>query len=68
VLSASGPLHKPKLSGTKGVDKFKGVQFHTSRWNYQYTGGSPLGGLAKLADKRVAVIGGIRGLFLGHYV
>ena len=32
-------------------------QFHTSRWDYSYTGGSSLGDLNKLGDKRVAIIG-----------
>lgn len=31
VLSCSGPLHKPKLV-VPGADKFKGHQFHTSRF------------------------------------
>ena len=59
----TGPLHVPKLPGIAGVEDFKGHSFHTSRWDYDYTGGDPatisLGGppLAKLADKRVAIIG-----------
>ena len=31
--------------------------FHTSRWDYDYTGGSPEDPLTNLGDKRVAVIG-----------
>ena len=31
--------------------------FHTSRWDYEYTGGSPKDPLMLLGDKRVAVIG-----------
>ncbi|KAK2809259.1 hypothetical protein FQN50_003900 [Emmonsiellopsis sp. PD_5] len=57
VATASGPLHKPKLPGVPGIEKFKGHSFHTSRWDYDYTGGDMSGGLAKLADKRVGVIG-----------
>ncbi len=59
----TGPLHVPKLPGLPGIDSFKGHSFHTSRWDYDYTGGDPLsvtmGGapLSKLADKRVAIIG-----------
>jgi cyclohexanone monooxygenase len=54
---ASGPLHRPKLPGVPGVDIFKGKVFHTSRWDYDYTGGGPEGGLTRLADKRVGLIG-----------
>ena len=54
----TGPLHVPKLPGIPGIDRFKGHSFHTSRWDYDYTGGDPKGGLmTKLADKRVAIIG-----------
>lgn len=57
VISASGPLNRPKLPGIPGIDSFKGHSFHTSRWDYAYTGGHSRGGMTKLADKRVAVIG-----------
>ena len=57
VVMANGPLHRPKLPGIPGVDTFKGHSFHTSRWDYDYTGGSSLGGLTGLKDKRIAVIG-----------
>ncbi len=57
VSMANGPLHRPKLPGIPGVQDFKGHTFHTSRWDYDYTGGGPDGGLTKLADKRVAIIG-----------
>ena len=57
VIVSTGPLHKPKLPGIPGIRNFKGTTFHTSRWNYDYTGGTSSGGLTKLADKRVAVIG-----------
>src|ERR1700742_3961658 len=54
----TGPLHVPKLPGLPGIESFKGHSFHTSRWDYDYTGGEPLGApLDKLADKRVAIIG-----------
>ncbi len=58
VVMACGVLNMPKLPGIKGIDAFKGKMFHTSRWEYDYTGGtskSPV--LDKLADKRVAIIG-----------
>ena len=54
----TGPLHVPKLPGIPGIEDFKGHAFHTSRWDYDYTGGDPSGALMeKLADKRVAIIG-----------
>jgi cyclohexanone monooxygenase len=57
VVLGSGPLHRPKLPGIPGIRDFKGKQFHSSRWDYDYTGGSPRGGLDRLRDKRVAVVG-----------
>jgi cyclohexanone monooxygenase len=57
VVMANGPLHRPKLPGIPGVDSFKGHTFHTSRWDYDYTGGDPMGGLTGLAGKRVGIIG-----------
>src|SRR5215469_2070254 len=57
VAMACGPLSRPKLPGIPGITEFAGHTFHTSRWDYGYTGGSSAGGLAKLADKRVGVIG-----------
>ena len=57
VAMGTGPLHRPKLPGIPGIETFEGHSFHTSRWDYEYTGGGPLGGLDRLHDKRVAVIG-----------
>ena len=57
VIHSNGPLNRPKLPGIPGIDKYTGHTFHTSRWDYDYTGGGPFGGLDKLGDKRVAVIG-----------
>ena len=57
VSLASGPLNRPKLPGIPGIRDFKGHTFHTSRWDYDYTGGTAEGGLDKLTDKRIAVIG-----------
>ena len=57
VAMATGPLHRPKLPGVPGIDEFEGHAFHTSRWDYAYTGGGPEGGLDRLASKKVAVIG-----------
>lgn len=57
VVMASGPFHRPKLPGIPGIQNFKGHSFHSSRWDYDYTGGDSSGGLDRLADKRVAVVG-----------
>ncbi|MEP0203032.1 MAG: NAD(P)/FAD-dependent oxidoreductase [Halioglobus sp.] len=58
VAMGTGPLHVPKLPGIEGIESFQGHSFHTSRWDYDYTGGDPKGApLEKLADKRVAIIG-----------
>ncbi len=57
VVMSNGPLNRPKLPGIPGIDSFKGHTFHTSRWDYDYTGGDTTGNLHKLRDKRVAVIG-----------
>ncbi len=57
VAMANGPLNRPKLPGIPGVNEFRGHTFHTSRWDYEYTGGDSNGGLTKLADKRVGIIG-----------
>jgi cyclohexanone monooxygenase len=57
LIMASGPYNRPKLPGIPGIHDFKGHSFHSSRWDYEYTGGDTTGGLTKLADKRVAIIG-----------
>jgi cation diffusion facilitator CzcD-associated flavoprotein CzcO len=53
VSMANGYLQKPKLPGIVGITDFTGHAFHTSRWDYAYTGA----GLENLADKRVGIIG-----------
>jgi cyclohexanone monooxygenase len=57
VAMANGPLSRPKLPGIPGINDFKGYTFHTSRWDYRYTGGDSTGGLTGLKDKRVGIIG-----------
>nr|WP_269329128.1 NAD(P)/FAD-dependent oxidoreductase [Kineosporia babensis] len=57
VVVSQGTLTQPKLPGIPGIETFRGHTFHTSRWDYAYTGGSADGGLAGLRDKRVAVVG-----------
>ncbi len=53
VICANGTLAKPKLSAIKGMEGFAGHSFHTSRWNYDYTGEN----LEHLKDKVVGIIG-----------
>ncbi len=57
VCMSNGPLNRPKLPGIPGIESFKGHAFHTSRWDYDYTGGSSDGGLDRIGDKRIGVIG-----------
>ncbi|MEU4144253.1 flavin-containing monooxygenase [Streptomyces parvulus] len=57
VVTATGTLTELKLPGIPGIEDFEGHTFHTSRWDYGYTGGTPDGGLTGLADKRVGVVG-----------
>jgi cyclohexanone monooxygenase len=57
IVMALGTATRPKLPGIPGIEAFEGQTFHTSRWNYDYTGGDTSGELTKLADKRVAIIG-----------
>lgn len=58
VIMAPGVINMPKLPGVPGIHRFTGKMFHTSRWDYAYTGGSVQSTvLDKLADKRVAIIG-----------
>ena len=57
VCMSNGPLNRPKLPGVPGIENFKGHTFHTSRWDYDYTGGDTTGRLNKLGNKRVGIIG-----------
>ena len=57
VVMSNGPLNRPKLPGIEGIESYRGHSFHTSRWDYHYTGGDSNGNLHKLADKRVGIIG-----------
>ncbi|MFV0523299.1 MAG: flavin-containing monooxygenase [Acidimicrobiales bacterium] len=57
VAMANGPLSRPKLPGIPGISSYRGHTFHTSRWDYDYTGGTNEGDLTGLADKKVAIIG-----------
>ena len=57
LVMGNGPLHRPKLPGITGIESFGGHTFHTSRWDYDYSGGDADGDLVGLRDKRVAIIG-----------
>ncbi len=53
VVCANGTLTKPKLARIAGMERFAGHSFHTSRWDYAYTGSN----LENLKDKVVGIIG-----------
>ncbi len=60
VVMAQGSYNRPKLPDIPGIKDYRaagGHVFHSARWDYDYTGGDATGGLHKLADKRVALVG-----------
>lgn len=58
VIMATGLLVAPKLPGVPGIESFNGNIFHTSRWDYKATGGSPKDPiLTNLKDKKVGILG-----------
>jgi cyclohexanone monooxygenase len=57
IISCTGLLANPKLPRIPGIESFKGKSFHTSRWDYGYTGGDEAGNLTGLANKAVGIIG-----------
>ncbi|MBX3313896.1 MAG: NAD(P)/FAD-dependent oxidoreductase [Actinobacteria bacterium] len=58
VITGTGPLSRPKLPAVEGLETFAGPAFHTSRWDYSVTGGSPEGEpMTALQGKRVGIIG-----------
>jgi cation diffusion facilitator CzcD-associated flavoprotein CzcO len=57
LIMAVGILNLMKLPMIPGMERFAGESFHSARWDYEYTGGSPDGNLTNLADKVVGVIG-----------
>lgn len=56
-ITAGGILHKAKLPAIPGIQDFEGHMFHTARWDYSITGGSPTEPMDKLGDLRVGIIG-----------
>ncbi|KAI3317085.1 FAD/NAD(P)-binding domain-containing protein [Xylariaceae sp. AK1471] len=58
VVLATGTFHEMKLPGLPGLESFERPHFHSSRWDYSVTGGSPTDwNLDKLGDKTVGIIG-----------
>lgn len=57
VMYSRGAFGLPRYPDVPGLDTFPGEVFHTSRWNYEYTGGGPGTTPDRLGDKRVAVVG-----------
>ncbi|ALJ18836.1 flavin-containing monooxygenase [Microbacterium sp. No. 7] len=57
VVICNGSFANPKLPAIPGIETFAGKMFHTSRWDYDYTGGAAHEFLDKLGDTRVGVIG-----------
>lgn len=57
VVLANGPLSMPKVPAIPGIDSMTCHSFHTSRWDYDYTGGGPEEAMAGLRDKVVGIVG-----------
>ena len=57
LVTAGGIMSKAKLPAIDGIADFGGREFHTARWDYGYTGGSPTEPMDRLSDKRVGIIG-----------
>src|ERR1700683_1388763 len=58
LVLGTGPLSVPKLPGIPGLGSFGGHSFHTSRWDYAYTGGDARGApMDRLPGQR----GGVNG-------
>jgi cyclohexanone monooxygenase len=57
AVLALGSLNYPKFPRVPGIQTFKGRMFHTSRWDYDYTGGDNSGHLTRLKDKVVGIVG-----------
>ena len=58
VISTTGLLNSPQVPVGLGIERYQGHSFHTSRWDYAYTGGSPTDpSMTNLKDKKVGYIG-----------
>ncbi|MDX3660017.1 NAD(P)/FAD-dependent oxidoreductase [Streptomyces sp. ID05-26A] len=55
---SAGNLDRPTIPDVEGLDSFEGAAFHSSRWDFTFTGGDgPDGEMTELEGKRVAVVG-----------
>lgn len=57
VVLCDGSFSKLRIPDIPGLDQFKGHFFHTSRWDYAYTGGSETAPLTGFEDKHVGLVG-----------
>ncbi|KXS22286.1 putative monooxygenase [Gonapodya prolifera JEL478] len=59
LVVCGGPINHPHLPDVEGIETFAGKEFHTARWDYEFTGGDSNGdyNMTKLGDKTVAIIG-----------
>lgn len=58
VALSPGLLSLPKIPDVPGLEEYKGTIFHTSRWDYELTGGTEAQpDMTNLKDKSVAMIG-----------
>ncbi|KAJ6150376.1 hypothetical protein N7471_001575 [Penicillium samsonianum] len=58
VILATRLLNSPKIPKLDGLETYKGKVFHTSRWDYDYTGGSPSSPtMHRLQDKTIGFVG-----------
>jgi cation diffusion facilitator CzcD-associated flavoprotein CzcO len=58
LIMAVGILNRMKVPVIPGMERFEGAAFHSGRWDYACTGGSPTDPhLDKLADKVVGLVG-----------
>ncbi|MFK0158728.1 flavin-containing monooxygenase [Streptomyces sp. NPDC090493] len=57
AVVAHGSFTSLKLPAIEGIDDFEGKLFHTSRWDYDYTGGDASSPMTRLGDKTVGVVG-----------
>ena len=58
AIVTGGLLNIPHIPKLPGLDEFEGQHFHTARWNYGVTGGSPENQqLENLKGKKVGIIG-----------
>lgn len=58
VYLAAGVLTRPQIPKIPGILSFSGSMFHTARWNYAVSGGSPTNQILDgLKGKKVAVVG-----------